>query len=50
MLGLALVSLCEGSVTHIVENISMRATTFLQTSSQSEVCTQSYEAPKFQEY
>jgi hypothetical protein len=34
-------------ITH--EKLSTRATTLLQTSSQSEVCTQSYGAPKLQE-
>jgi hypothetical protein len=41
-----LISLREGDVRHIVKKISIRGTTLFQTSSQSEVCTQSYMAPK----
>jgi hypothetical protein len=39
-------SLCAGGVPHTIKKLSMRATTFLQTSFQSEVCTQSYGPPK----
>jgi len=34
---------------HTVGKLSMRATTLIQTSPQSEVCTQSYGTPKLQE-
>jgi hypothetical protein len=34
---------------HTIEKLLMRATTFLETSFQSEVCTQSYRAPKLRE-
>ncbi len=36
----------SGGVQHIVGKLLTRATTLLQTSSQSKVCTQSYGAPK----
>jgi len=38
--------LCLGGVRHVVEKLLMRVTTLLQTSSQSEVCTKNYGAPK----
>jgi len=38
-----------GGVPHIVGKISTRATTLLQTAPQSEVCSQSYGAPKSRE-
>jgi len=44
-----LVSMRADSVRHIVEKLSIRATTLLETSSQSKVCMQSYGAPKLQE-
>jgi hypothetical protein len=34
---------------HTVEKLSMRATTLLETTSQSEFCSQSYGAPKLWE-
>jgi len=40
---------CVGWVWHIVGKLSTRATTLLQTSSQSEVYTRSYGPPKLQE-
>jgi hypothetical protein len=43
------IPLGAGGVQHIVEKLSMRATTLLLISSQSEVCTRSYGAPKLQE-
>jgi len=41
--------LATGGVPHIVENLSTRATTLLQIAPQSEVCSQSYGAPKSRE-
>jgi hypothetical protein len=41
-----MIYLCVGGVQHTGGKLSMRATTLLQTSSQSEVCTQSYDPPK----
>jgi len=41
-----LILLREGGIQHIPRKLSTRATTLLQTLSQSEVCTQSYGAPK----
>jgi hypothetical protein len=40
--------MCAGGVQHIVEKVLRRATSLLQTSSQSEVKAESYELPKFQ--
>ncbi len=48
-LGIALISLRAGSMSHMLGKISRRATTFLQTSLQSEVYTQNYEPPKLRE-
>jgi hypothetical protein len=47
--GVPPISWCVGGMRHTIGKISTRATTLLQTSSQSEVCTQSYEPPKLQE-
>jgi hypothetical protein len=44
--GIDPISVREDGVQHTIENLSTRAKTLLQTSSQSEVCTQSYGAPK----
>jgi len=41
-----LIYLCIGGVSHTIGKILTRATTFLLTSSQSEVCTRSYGPPK----
>jgi hypothetical protein len=41
-----MISLRAGSMQHIVGKLSTRATTFLKISSQSEVFTQNYGAPK----
>ncbi len=49
-LGTDLISLREGGVRHAVGKLSMRATTLLQTSSQNEVYTQSYNPIKSQEF
>jgi hypothetical protein len=43
------ISLRASGVQHIIGKLSTRATTFLETSSQSEVCTQSCGVPKSQE-
>jgi hypothetical protein len=43
------ISLFVGGMRHIIGKLSMRATTFLWTSSQSEVCTWSYGPPKSRE-
>jgi hypothetical protein len=40
---------CASGVQHIIEKLSRRATSFLQTSSQSEVWARSYELPKSRE-
>jgi len=48
-LEIELISLHAGSVRHVVGKLSTRAITLLQTSSQFEVCTQSYGAPKSRE-
>jgi hypothetical protein len=40
------ISLCIGVMPHTIGKLSTRVTTLLQTSSQSEVCTQSYGPPK----
>jgi hypothetical protein len=45
-LGIASISLRVGDVWHIIEKFSMKATSFLPTSFQSEVYTQSYGPPK----
>jgi hypothetical protein len=47
--GIDPIYLVTGGVPHIVEKLSMRATTLLQTAPQSEVYSQSYGAPKLQE-
>jgi len=47
--GIDPIYLATGGVPHIVGNLSTRATTLLQTALQSEVCSQSYGAPKLQE-
>ncbi len=54
-MGIAMISLCAGGVPHIVEKFLTRAITFLYTSPQSNVCTQSYAPPQlrksqFQEF
>jgi len=41
-----LISLCAGGVQHTIEKLSTRATTLLQTSSPSEVCTANLWGPK----
>jgi hypothetical protein len=48
-LGVALIPLCLGGMSYTIGKISTRATTLLQTSSQLEVCTQSYGPPKSRE-
>jgi hypothetical protein len=45
-LGIAQISLRVGGLRHIIGKIYTKAITFLQTSSQSKVCTQSYGPPK----
>jgi len=45
-LGMALISLREGDVPHIVGKLLTKATTFFETSLQSKVCTQNYVPPK----
>jgi hypothetical protein len=47
--GIDLISLRVGDVRHTVGKLSRRATTFLQTSSQLEVCTGSYAPSKSRE-
>jgi len=47
--GIDLIYLAVGGVPHIVGKLSTRATTLLQTTPQSEVCLQSYGAPKLRE-
>jgi hypothetical protein len=44
-----LISVCSGEVRHTVGKLSRRATSSLQTLSQSEVKVRSYECPKSQE-
>jgi hypothetical protein len=44
------IPLRAGGVRHAVEKLSMKATTLLQTSSQSEVYTRSYSPAKSQEF
>ncbi len=46
---IALISLCAGAVSHTVEKISTRSTTFRKTSLQLKVCTQNYGPPKLWE-
>jgi len=48
-LGIDPIYLASGVVSHIVGKLSTRATTLLQTASQSEVCSQSYGVPKLRE-
>jgi hypothetical protein len=48
-LGIDLIYLCAGDVRHVVGKLSTRATNFFQTSSRSEVCTQSYSPTKLRE-
>ncbi len=48
-LGIAPISLRAGGIRHTIGKIPTRATMLLQTSFQSEVCTQSYEPPKLRE-
>ncbi len=48
-MGINQISLCSGDVQHTVGKLSTRATTLLQTSLQSEVCTRSYAPSKLQE-
>jgi len=48
-LGIDPISLRVGGMQHIVGKILSRATTLIQTLSQSKVYTQSYGAPKLQE-
>jgi len=47
--GIDRIYLAAGGVPHIVEKLSTRATTLLQTTPQSKVCLQSYGAPKSRE-
>jgi hypothetical protein len=47
--GIDPIYLVAGGVPHIVGKISTRTTTLLQTTLQSEVCSQSYGAPKSRE-
>jgi len=47
--GIDLISVCKDGVRHTIGKISTRATTFLQTSPQSEVFMQSYGAPNLRE-
>jgi len=47
--GIDSIYLAADNVWHIVENLLTRATTFLQTAPRSEVCSQSYGAPKSRE-
>jgi hypothetical protein len=48
--GIDQISLRAGGVQHTIEMLSMRVTTLLKTSSQSEVYTQCYGAPKSWEF
>jgi hypothetical protein len=48
-LEISLISLCAGDVPHIARKLLTRATTLLQTSSQSKVYTQNYRLPKLWE-
>jgi hypothetical protein len=45
-----MIFLCVGGMQHTIGKLLTRATTLLQTSFQSEVCTQSYEPPKSWEF
>jgi hypothetical protein len=47
--GIDPISMCADGMRHIVRKLSMRATTLFQISSQLEVCTQSFGAPKLRE-
>jgi hypothetical protein len=47
--GIDPIYLAAGGVPHTVQKLSTRATTFLQIASRSEVCSQSYGAPKSRE-
>jgi len=47
--GIDSIYLAADNILHTVEKILMRATTLLQTALRSEVCSQSYEAPKSRE-
>ncbi len=49
-LGINPIYLVANDMRHIVEKLSTRATTLLLTASRSEVCSQSYGAPKLQEF
>ncbi len=44
-----MISLLSSGMPYTVGKISTRATTLLQISPQSEVCTQNYDPPKLQE-
>jgi hypothetical protein len=44
------IPLREGGVRHTVGKLSTKVTSFLETSSQSEVCTRSYKPAKLQEF
>jgi hypothetical protein len=48
-LGITLTSLRASGLWHIIRKLSIKATTFIQTSPQSGVCTQSYGPPKLEE-
>ncbi len=48
-MGIALIFLCAGSMPHTIGKFLTRATTFLWTSLQLKVCTQSYGPPKLRE-
>jgi len=47
--GIDSIYLAVGGVPHIVDKLSTRAKTLLQNALQSEVCSQSYGAPKLRE-
>jgi len=47
--GIDLIYLASEGVSHIVGKLSTRTTTLLHTTPQSEVCSQSYGAPKLRE-
>jgi hypothetical protein len=44
------ISLRAGDMQHAIEKLSMKATTLLQTSSQSKVCIRSYSLAKLREF
>jgi len=46
---ITLISLCAGGMRYTIGKLLTRAKTLFSTSSQLEVCTQSYEAPKLRE-